>query len=169
MCNYAVAYPEPKEAAMPEDHAVRRDVTVPAEPEEVWEAFATEEGLEGWLADDVELDLRDGGEAVLRYPDGEERRALVERVEQGRRIVLRWRRRGCDPSRVLIELEPVPAGTLVRVVEWGLGPTASARAWREPLEALAAWAAPWDRAVPVAGGAVGPEARGPALVVGTRA
>ncbi len=65
MCNYAVAYPEPKEAAMPEDHAVRRDVTVPAEPDEVWEAFATEQGLEGWLADDVELDLRDGGEAVL--------------------------------------------------------------------------------------------------------
>ena len=123
---------------MPEDDdAVRRDVTVPAAPEDVWEALATEEGLEGWLADEVKLDLREGGEGVFRYPDGEERHAVVERVEEGRSIVLRWRREGCETSRVLLEVEGVPAGARVRVVEWGLGPTASAApSWSGPLGVL---------------------------------
>ena len=122
---------------MPEDDAVRRDVTVPAEPEDVWAALATEEGLEGWLADEVELDLREGGEGVFRYPDGEERRAVVERVEAGHSLVLRWRREGHEASRVLLEVERVPAGARVRVVEWGLGPTASAAAsWASTLGAL---------------------------------
>ena len=122
---------------MPEDDAVRRDLTVPAEPEDVWAALATEEGLEGWLADEVELDLREGGEGVFRYPDGEERHAVVERVEAGRSLVLRWRRAGHEASHVLLEVERVPAGARVRVVEWGLGPTASAAAsWASALGVL---------------------------------
>src|SRR5687768_15991803 len=128
--------------AEPDDEAIRRDVTVPAEPDEVWRAVATEEGLESWLADEVELDLREGGEAVFRYPDGEERHAVVERVDEGRRLVLRWRREGREASRVLLEVEPVPAGTRLRVVEWGLGPAASALAWAGPLDALAGLTTP---------------------------
>jgi hypothetical protein len=62
---------------------------------------------------------------------------VVERVEEGRSLVLRWRREGCETSRVLLEVEPVPAGARIRVVEWGLGPTASAaHAWGAPLGAL---------------------------------
>ena len=85
---------------------VEREITLDAPPEEVWEALTDPEQLEEWFANDVELALEPGGDGVFRWDDGEERHALVEEVDPERRFVFTW-----DDSRVVIELEPIPAGT----------------------------------------------------------
>jgi uncharacterized protein YndB with AHSA1/START domain len=91
---------------------VTREVVLPAEPDEVWEALTEPERLEEWFANDVELDPVPGGTGVFRWDDGEERHARVEEAVPGRRFAFTW-----DDSRVEIELEPVEAGTRVVVTE----------------------------------------------------
>lgn len=91
---------------------VTREIDLEAPPEEVWEALTDEEKLSEWFANDVELDPEPGGEGLFRWDDGDERHAFVEEVEPGRRFVFTW-----DESRVVIELEEIPAGTRVTVVE----------------------------------------------------
>jgi uncharacterized protein YndB with AHSA1/START domain len=92
---------------------VEREIVVPESPDEVWEALTEPERLEEWFASEVELDARPGGEGVFRWGDGDERSAVVRELEEAERLVLDWD----DSGRVVVELEPVEAGTLVRVVE----------------------------------------------------
>jgi uncharacterized protein YndB with AHSA1/START domain len=110
---------------------VEREIVFPAPPDEVWEALTEPERLEEWFATEVELDVRPGGEGVFRWGDGDERHAVVEEVEEERRLVLGWE----DDGRVVLELEEVEGGTLVRVVE-------TSPEWATALELHAcAWAA----------------------------
>ncbi len=51
---------------------VERVEDLPVPPAELWDAVATPDGLAGWLADEVELDVRPGGTGRVR-DDGEER------------------------------------------------------------------------------------------------
>ena len=77
--------------------SIRREIDIEATPEEVWEALATEEGRERWLAQD-------------------ERDVLVEAVEEPSRLVWWWA--GEDAwSRVEITLVPAVSSTRVVVVE----------------------------------------------------
>ena len=92
---------------------VEREIVVPESPDEVWEALTEPERLEEWFATEVELDARPGGEGVFRWGDGDERAAVVRELEEGERMVLDWD----DGGTVVVELEPVVEGTLVRVVE----------------------------------------------------
>ena len=92
------------------------ELTVPASPEETWEALTDPEQLTEWLVEDAELDLRPGGDLALRL-DGEERAGFIEEVEAPRRLVFWWGPDGDEPTRVEIELEPDGDDTRVRVVE----------------------------------------------------
>jgi uncharacterized protein YndB with AHSA1/START domain len=92
---------------------VEREIVVPEPPDEVWAALTEPERLEEWFATEVELDARPGGEGVFRWGDGEERAAVVREVEEAERLVLDWD----DGGSVVVELEPVVGGTLIRVVE----------------------------------------------------
>ena len=92
---------------------VEREVTFPAEPEEVWAALTEPERLEEWFANDVELDAREGGEGTFRWDDGDERHAVVRELDPPHRIVLDWD----DDGSTTIELEEVEDGTRVHVVE----------------------------------------------------
>ena len=107
---------------------VTRTVVLPVTREEAWEALTEPERLREWFANDVELDVRPGGEGMFRWDNGESRRAVVA---EGERLVLRWE----DDSRVELELDDAPAGTRVLVREtspdWGVA---------LELEASAAWA-----------------------------
>jgi uncharacterized protein YndB with AHSA1/START domain len=91
---------------------ITREIELEAPPEEVWEALTDEDKLAEWFANDVELDAEPGGEGIFRWDDGEERHAIVEEVDPERRFVFTW-----DESRVGIELEEIPVGTRVTVVE----------------------------------------------------
>lgn len=111
-------------------HTVSRSVHLDAPPEEVWKAIVDPEALGEWLAEEVELDPREGGELRCRFAGGEERRGEVELVEEAERLAFHWRREGgAHPSRVELTLDAVPGGTELTVIETGL---------RAPAPALAA-------------------------------
>src|SRR6478672_10852641 len=65
----------------PATRTVERSVVLPLPAEEAWEVVTEREHLEGWLAREVELDLRPGGEGRFRLDDGSERDAVVESVD----------------------------------------------------------------------------------------
>jgi uncharacterized protein YndB with AHSA1/START domain len=92
---------------------VAREIVFPASPDEVWEALTDPKQLEEWFANDVELDVRPGGDGVFRWDDGDERHATVLVVEPGERLVLDWE----DDGEVEFTLEEVEEGTRLLVRE----------------------------------------------------
>jgi uncharacterized protein YndB with AHSA1/START domain len=124
---------------MPEkSHAVKREVTLHAAREEVWRALTDPELAEQWLADEVELELREGGEVVLRYDDAPERRGRVREVRDEERLRISWRRDSQPESDVEFVLADAAAGTRLVVVESRRsgGPLASGSGWEERLLSL---------------------------------
>jgi uncharacterized protein YndB with AHSA1/START domain len=129
-------------------HTVRRTIHLDAEPAEVWEALTDESLLSEWLAPEVELDPREGGELVCRFADGEERRGQVALVEEAERLAFHWRRREeAGESRVEWLVDAVAGGTRLTVIETGrwadfgpmtpeIGPSASGFGWVPRLGAL---------------------------------
>lgn len=99
------------------NEAVRREITVPVERDRAWEALRDADGLSRWLADEVELEVREGASGTFRWSSGEQRAATVEEVEEGRRIALRWVRDGGEESLVELTLHDVEGGTKIVVVE----------------------------------------------------
>jgi uncharacterized protein YndB with AHSA1/START domain len=71
---------------------VTRSVVLPVPREEAWRALTTLDLLAAWLGEVVELEPKARGAVVVREADGSMRRGLVERIEPGRSLVLRWRR-----------------------------------------------------------------------------
>ena len=114
---------------------VTREVVVEAEPADVWEALTDPARLEEWFASEVELDPEPGGSGVFRWENGEERQAVVEDVDVGRRFAFRWRGDG-EESVVAISVQPVEAGTRVVVTEsaTGLQACVAAGEWATALE-----------------------------------
>ena len=104
---------------------VVRENELDADPQDVWTALTDEAQLEEWFANDVELDPRPGGRGVFRWDNGERREAVVESVEEGSRIVLRFD----DDGLVDLSVVPIEGGTLVRVRE-------AAPSWSTALEFL---------------------------------
>src|SRR6476619_4607495 len=104
---------------------VERETLVEASPDEVWEALTDDDRLSEWLAPDVELDPTEGGEIAVRDGD-DERTGTVETVEELERLTFTWTRPGEGESFVEFTIEPLPAGTKVRVVETPIGPTSMA-------------------------------------------
>jgi len=92
---------------------VTREIEFPVPPDEVWEALTDPEQLEEWFANDVELDPREGGGAIFRWGDGEERRARVVVAEPLERLVLNWD----DEGETEFTLEETEDGTLLHVRE----------------------------------------------------
>ncbi len=106
---------------------VTRELELDAPPDEVWEALTNPDELAEWFANEVELDPEPGGEGVFRWDDGDVRHAVVEEVVPLERFAFTW-----EDGRVVIELEEIPSGTRVTVVE---SPTAE---WSTALE-LRGW------------------------------
>ncbi len=117
---------------------VRRETTIPSDPDDVWHAISDERELERWLGEEVELDPVEGGE-VRVVTDGEERSGQVEEIDYGSRLVFTWARPGEGDSRVEFTVSPHPDGARLVVVESApstTGPTASAAEWTRSLHAL---------------------------------
>ena len=85
---------------------VIKEVVVDAEPDEVFTSVI--EQIDEWA----------------EQPDGTTRPSVVEKVEAPNEIVFWWM--DDDPSRVDITIEPVPDGSLVRIVEQRVAISASA-------------------------------------------
>jgi uncharacterized protein YndB with AHSA1/START domain len=115
---------------------VSRELVLPVQPSEVWEALTDPARLGEWFANDVELDPQPGGEGVFRWEGGEVRRARVHDVEVGRRFSFSWSDEESpdEETHVAFTLEEVPEGTRVTVTESAAGPRACAGEWMFALE-----------------------------------
>lgn len=129
---------------------IERELSLPASVADVWRAITDPHWLAGWLADEVQLELRPGGEASFRLGD-EVRTGWVEEVsspaeDRGAGCLAFWWARDDEPaSRVeLVISETADARTWLRVVE------------TRPLEVLDLIGVPL--------GGYGPTRFGPALV-----
>jgi uncharacterized protein YndB with AHSA1/START domain len=125
------------------DRVVERNVDLDASPAEVWRALTEPDELATWFGPDVELDLRPGGGGRFVDDDGQARRAVVDEVHHGERLVLRWWPEGDDPaagaSVVTFVVSPTDSGTRLMVTE-RLVARASSASLRAAAEAAAtAW------------------------------
>jgi uncharacterized protein YndB with AHSA1/START domain len=91
---------------------IERELLIAASPEDVWEAVTGE----GWLADEVTLDLTPGGDAEFRTRD-EVKTGWVEDVLAPERLTFWWATDGEPATRVELTLTPADDATRLRVVE----------------------------------------------------
>lgn len=94
-----------------ETDGVQRELVIPAPVDEVWEAVTGD----GWLADEVELELAPGGDAKFRSAD-HTRDGWVEEAsppgapEESAQLIFWWENDGRPASRVELTLEPDDEG-----------------------------------------------------------
>ena len=98
---------------MPLQESLRAETVVGLPPIELWHAFTRPEHLSYWFGDAVEIDLRVGGAYIVRGTHGIRLDTTVERLVEGRRLVLRPTRRG-DDARIEVDLVKL-AGAETRV------------------------------------------------------
>lgn len=92
---------------------IERELSLDAEVQEVWAAITAD----GWLADQVELDLRPGGEACFRS-GAVTKMGWIEEALAPYRLAFWWAPDDEPASRVELTLEPAAAGGAhLRVVE----------------------------------------------------
>lgn len=145
--------------------AVHRAVVLPISREQAWQAVTDPDQLACWLADEVELEPREGGAARFAWDDGSARVGVVDAIAEQRRIAFRWRpdddgsgdraavaddpdEPGRDESLVELTLDDVEGGTRVSVVEVRidvlaggdvpLAPAGVPSAWTQRMGALSA-------------------------------
>lgn len=106
------------------------EVTIPASPEAVWQAFSTSEGLSTWLTPEATVDLRPGGEWTARFPGGSTGGGTILSFLPGKELVLsalapdRFPAVRAQRTHVVFHFEPQGSGTLVRLTQtgWQTGP-----------------------------------------------
>jgi uncharacterized protein YndB with AHSA1/START domain len=125
--------------------AVRRAITLPVPRERAWRAVTEE--LDSWLADDVDIDPREGGSVTVRWNDGSSRTGVVEEVAEERRLSFRWGDGESEESLVELTLDDVEEGTRVTVLEApvealadGTATLATSDAWGAQMSALSSTA-----------------------------
>jgi uncharacterized protein YndB with AHSA1/START domain len=105
---------------------IERRLDLPGPPRMAWRFLVEPDLLAQWLADEVTLDLRPGGEAAFRL-GAERRTGWVENVKppagggaqaDEAELVFWWQRRNEPVSRVRVTLTPAEDGqTTLRIVE----------------------------------------------------
>jgi uncharacterized protein YndB with AHSA1/START domain len=91
---------------------IERELVVDASPEAVWDAVTGD----GWLADEVLLDLRPGGDASFRS-GADSREGWVEEAAAPSRLAFWWAADGEPATRVELTIDEEHAGSRLRVVE----------------------------------------------------
>ena len=92
-----------------------REVEICAPRETVFRYFTDSERFARWWGEGSSIEGRQGGEMLIRYPDGSTATGKVREIEPPRRIVFTYVMTGQVASQVTITLEEVEAGTLLRL------------------------------------------------------
>jgi uncharacterized protein YndB with AHSA1/START domain len=125
------------------ENAVVRSLVLDADRETVWKAISSDDGLAGWLAETAAVDLRPGGEGVVGFAGGHQRRVRVERVEDGSSIAFRWAPAATPAAETRVELrleDAADGSTRITVSETGF-PSADGRGAGRMAAAAWAWEA----------------------------
>jgi uncharacterized protein YndB with AHSA1/START domain len=127
---------------------------IPASPATVFSFFTDRERWNAWQGVGGKIDATPGGILELRMPGGQVASGRFVEVVPHERLVFTWGWEGDAPpvppgsSTVVIELEPDPAGTLLRLTHSSLHPPPVAEhhraGWERYLERLATRAAGGD-------------------------
>ncbi|HSJ83647.1 MAG TPA: SRPBCC family protein [Acidimicrobiia bacterium] len=99
------------------DVAVERAITLPADPDSVWEHLTDGNLVGDWMGGDVEIEARPGGRITMTPEDGSVVWGTVEEIIPGRRLQWSWRTDDGLPTQVEIEIEPSEEGTDLTVRE----------------------------------------------------
>jgi uncharacterized protein YndB with AHSA1/START domain len=104
--------------------AIEREIVIDAPPSVVWSIVTEGQHLAGWFSDEAEIELRPGGRLSLTWREHGTYEGRVEAVDPPRLFAFRWQTRegafsDANSTLVAITLEPMDAGTLLRVVESG--------------------------------------------------
>jgi uncharacterized protein YndB with AHSA1/START domain len=103
------------------DPVVERSVDLDASPDDVWRALTEPDELASWFGPEAELDVQPGGRGRFVDDDGRVRRAVVDQVHAGERLVLRWWPEGDDSgagaSVVTFVVTPTGSGSRLIVTE----------------------------------------------------
>jgi uncharacterized protein YndB with AHSA1/START domain len=102
------------------DYALDRTVTIAARRETVFRYFTDSERFAAWWGQGSTIDPRPGGAVHIRFPNAIEAGGEVVEIAPPRRIVFSYGFASGQPipigaSRVTIELDETPRGTLVRL------------------------------------------------------
>ena len=104
---------------------VEREIVVPVEVDELWEALTAPDVLAEWFGGEVEWDLTDGGAMSVHEHDGAHREGVVESVSVGEHLRFRWWPSDDEgsASEVTYFVRPEGAGvSRLTVTERALGP-----------------------------------------------
>lgn len=113
---------------------VIRSIEINAAPSRVWRYVASEEGLRGWIAPNLEIDLKIGGKYRFLGPDQKTWVSghVLELVPEGW-LILSWLEENQGwlyPARFVIALEASQTGTKVTIIHDGFAGT-GVESWEE--------------------------------------
>lgn len=122
---------------------VTRQVELRITPDVLWAAITDRETLEAWLGEQVDVDLRPGGQGVI-LDDGVRRQVVVRTVDHGHGWSFEWQVDEAPVSTVSFEISTSDSGTSVLTITETLDAEARANAgvtgFRWDLCALLLWA-----------------------------
>jgi uncharacterized protein YndB with AHSA1/START domain len=109
---------------------IRREVTFPATPEQLWELLTEPSSVSSWFGSRVDWELTPGGDASFKGGDQGDRQGRVETVDPQRRLRFSWwpTTDRSQASEVTYVLEPTEEGTRLIVTEARAAATATSRA-----------------------------------------
>ncbi len=101
------------------------EVEVPAPVSEVWKAFSTSEGLSSWLFPHATVDLRPGGDWLVRFPGGSTGGGTIESFVPEKEIVIaamapeKFPHVRAERMHAVFQFEPRGNATIVRLTQSG--------------------------------------------------
>ena len=101
------------------------EVEVPAPVSEVWKAFSTSEGLSSWLFPHATVDLRPGGDWLVRFPGGSTGGGTIVSFVPEKEIVIaamapeKFPHVRAERMHAVFQFEPQGNATIVRLTQSG--------------------------------------------------
>ena len=101
------------------------EVEVPAPVGEVWHAFATSEGLSTWLFPNATVDLKPGGDWIVRFPGGSTGGGTIVSFVPEKELVIaamapdKFPTVRAERTRAVFTFEPRGKATVVRLTQTG--------------------------------------------------
>lgn len=130
-----------KSTAESAPHRLVIEVEVPAPVHEVWQAFATSEGLSTWLFPNATVDLKPGGDWLVHFPGGSTGGGTIVSFVPEKELVVnalapdQFPHVRAERTRAVFTFEPRGNSTVVRLTQSGWK---SGEEWTKAYEYLTA-------------------------------